>query len=107
MIPSIEDHGYCISINHGVDKIRLVESDQRIILKWFAKNKPEMVREIVCEECPEHVVINTNEPRCIENHHGDDGRLIQYLGEGKPCSSCKSRQVCFEAFYKYLRSDKK
>ena len=27
---------------------------QRQLIAWFWKNKPEMVREIVCEECPEH-----------------------------------------------------
>ena len=27
---------------------------QRQLIAWFWKNKPAMVREIVCEECPEH-----------------------------------------------------
>ena len=31
----------------------LDESNQREILSWFWKHKPEMVREIVCENCPE------------------------------------------------------
>jgi len=28
--------------------------DQKQLIAWFWKNKPAMVREIVCKECPEH-----------------------------------------------------
>ena len=30
------------------------EDEQRELISWFYKNKPEMVRDIICEECPEH-----------------------------------------------------
>lgn len=42
-------------------------------------------------------------PRCTMNHHNDDGTLIIYAGEGKPCNACPERQDCFEAFLKYKR----
>jgi hypothetical protein len=38
------------------------------------------------------------EPRCLENHHNDDGTLIVYMGSTKPCLGCKSRERCFELF---------
>ncbi len=31
----------------------LSEDQQRQLISWFWKNKTEMVREIVCENCPE------------------------------------------------------
>jgi len=36
----------------------LSESEQRHLISWFLKNRAEMVREIVCEECPEHLCQN-------------------------------------------------
>ena len=44
-----------------------------------------------------------DKPRCLMNHHGDDGVLIEYLGSGKPCLGCEKRQECFEIFYAYRR----
>ena len=38
-------------------------------------------------------------PQCLMNHHGDDGELIVYLGEAKPCLGCEKRQECFDIFY--------
>ena len=32
-----------------------VESDQRELVVWFHKNKPELIRDIICEECSEHI----------------------------------------------------
>jgi hypothetical protein len=31
----------------------LSESDQRQFLQWFKTNKPALVAELICEECPE------------------------------------------------------
>lgn len=33
----------------------LDESEQREAILWFKKNKPEILRDIMCEECPEHL----------------------------------------------------
>ena len=33
----------------------LDESEQRELIVWFCKNKPELIREIFCEDCPEHI----------------------------------------------------
>lgn len=42
------------------------------------------------------------EPRCLENHHGDDGTLIVFMGAAsKPCLGCKSIEECFRQFVKY------
>ena len=31
------------------------DSEQRELLVWFYRNKPELIREIFCSECPEHI----------------------------------------------------
>lgn len=31
----------------------LIESEQRELIKWFKDNKPELIRDIICEDCPE------------------------------------------------------
>jgi hypothetical protein len=28
--------------------------EQRYVIAWLWNNKPDMIRDIVCEECPEH-----------------------------------------------------
>ena len=33
----------------------LDEKEQRYVIVWLWKNKPELLREIVCENCPEHI----------------------------------------------------
>jgi hypothetical protein len=32
----------------------LTPEDQRKLVAYLCKNKPELIREIFCEECPEH-----------------------------------------------------
>lgn len=31
----------------------LGDTEQRMILAWFKEHRPEMMREIFCEDCPE------------------------------------------------------
>lgn len=35
------------------DDTMLTEDMQRELIKYFWQHKPKMIREIVCEECPE------------------------------------------------------
>jgi hypothetical protein len=51
--PSASGSG--ISIHNKPGKVFLLEPDQRELIKWLARNRSEMVRDIVCEECPEHM----------------------------------------------------
>jgi hypothetical protein len=63
-----------------------------------------MIRELSGEGCYEDNLVGIDKsPRCIMNHHGDDGFLIEYMGEGKPCRGCQKRQECFDMFYAYRR----
>jgi hypothetical protein len=32
----------------------LFEYDQRTFVKWIAENRPDIIRDIFCKECPEH-----------------------------------------------------
>jgi len=34
--------------------ILLLESSQRVLIAWFKEHKPELLRDIICEECPEN-----------------------------------------------------
>ena len=34
----------------------LDESEQRMVVTWFKEHKPQILRDIMCEECPEHAV---------------------------------------------------
>ena len=41
--------------NEYVEHITILSNiEQRQLISWFWENEPSMVREIVCEECPEH-----------------------------------------------------
>ena len=33
----------------------LDEEEQRYVIAWLWKNKPGLLRDIVCENCPEHI----------------------------------------------------
>jgi hypothetical protein len=44
-----------IIITHESNAMGLTDAEQRELISYLWKNKPEMVREIVCEECPEHI----------------------------------------------------
>lgn len=44
-----------IIISHESQYMGLTESEQRELLVWFKSNKPELLREIFCEDCPEHM----------------------------------------------------
>lgn len=46
------------------DSVRLSESEQRQLIAYLWRNKPELVREIVCENCPEHAEVVQN-----DNYH--------------------------------------
>ena len=35
--------------------IVLTESQQRFLVVWLVRNRTQIIREIVCEECPEHI----------------------------------------------------
>ena len=57
-----------------------------------------------CDDCPcPDTEMELYKPRCLMNHHGDDGKLVEYLGSGKPCLGCEKREECFDIFYKYKR----
>jgi hypothetical protein len=45
-----------------------------------------------------------NPPKCTCNKHDEDGNLIVYMGEGKPCISCKEREPCFDRFMKFVEN---
>lgn len=44
-----------VRIRCGDNTVNLMEPEQRQLIKWFLVTKPELIREIVCEDCPEHV----------------------------------------------------
>lgn len=68
MIEIVEKHD-CLSIDEyiGADFVEfnrdnyssrfifVYEADQRKLLLWFKNNRPELWREIFCEDYPEHV----------------------------------------------------
>jgi hypothetical protein len=54
MVVITEYLGEHIRVAHDKRDVRLSALHQRQLIAWFWKNKSEMVREIVCEECPEH-----------------------------------------------------
>ena len=77
--------------------------------KWFdygyerpiqKKSVSNMLRSLRSTSPP---TTKESAPKCTMNHHNDDGTLIEYLGEGKPCGTCSIRQSCFETFYAYRR----
>ena len=35
------------------DPTQLDDEDLRVLIKWVDKNKPEILRDIICEDCPE------------------------------------------------------
>lgn len=48
-------------INHSIAltnkykrRFAMEEDEQRELITWFFRNKQEMIRDIICEECPEH-----------------------------------------------------
>ena len=51
-ISESNDGGIIIAPTHSRDTI-LDESDLREIIAWTKKNKPEILRDIMCEDCPE------------------------------------------------------
>ena len=50
----IEIYAKDIIIIHN-DRFGLDMKDQKELIIWFCKNRPEFVREIFCENCPEHI----------------------------------------------------
>ncbi len=54
MTMQIQESGEEIIILNSESKW-LNESEQRELLVWFKSNKPELMREIFCEDCPEHM----------------------------------------------------
>lgn len=34
--------------------ILMLESSQRVLIAWFKEHKPELLRDIMCDDCPEH-----------------------------------------------------
>ena len=44
--------------------------DQKQLIAWFWKHKPAMMREIICEECPEHGEM-TDKPYISEENIND------------------------------------
>jgi hypothetical protein len=42
-----------IKIREKTNIVNLVEEDQRMLLVWFKHNKPELWRDIFCDDCPE------------------------------------------------------
>jgi len=43
------------SNNHIRTSMSLPEAEQKQLIRWFWENRASWVREIVCEECPEHM----------------------------------------------------
>ena len=41
-----------VILSYGSDVIGLTEDDQRDVLAWFKTNKPELLREVHCDDCP-------------------------------------------------------
>lgn len=44
-----------IIISHESNVLGLTESEQRELILWFKNHKPELLRDIFCEDCPEHI----------------------------------------------------
>jgi dsDNA-binding SOS-regulon protein len=42
-------------VRDNCKSFRLDEKEQRELLAWFKAKKPELLREICCEDCPEHM----------------------------------------------------
>jgi hypothetical protein len=42
-----------IKIRSHDNIVNLDEADQRFLIVWFKNNKPEVIREIFCDGCPE------------------------------------------------------
>lgn len=36
------------------DPTQLDDEDMRVLVKWIKANKPGILRDIMCEDCPEH-----------------------------------------------------
>ena len=45
----------------------LSETNQRELLMWFRDNKIDMLLDIVCENCPEHIETNNYCDNKVEN----------------------------------------
>lgn len=45
----------------------LSEKNQRELLLWFRDNKADMLLDIVCENCPEHIETNNYCDNKVEN----------------------------------------
>ena len=43
-----------VLLEPSTSAIGLNEKELRKLILWVWKNKPEIIRDIVCEECPEH-----------------------------------------------------
>lgn len=56
--------------------------EQRELIRWFFQNKPDMIREIICDECPEHI----GHPGCIGSIRQpilqEDAYLIERVNAG-------------------------
>ena len=44
-----------VLLESNMQAIHMDERDQRYLMTWMWKNRPEVVRDICCEECPEHI----------------------------------------------------
>ena len=59
-----------VMLSRHHDEFILGCRDQKQLISWFWKHKPAMVREIVCEECPEHGEM-TDKPYISEENIND------------------------------------
>jgi hypothetical protein len=44
-----------VLIEQNGDSVYLDEKEQRYCIAWFWTNRPKLMREIICEECPKHI----------------------------------------------------
>ena len=49
-----DEDNYEVTDDNGVD-VRLSLPQQVELLSWFWRNRPELIRNIVCENCSEHI----------------------------------------------------
>ena len=51
----IKTIGDITMIESGLQVVYLDEKDMRYLIAWIAKNRINLLCEIACEECPEHI----------------------------------------------------
>jgi hypothetical protein len=63
-IHAFDEDDYDLTTDNGVD-VDLSEEQQKELVKFVWKNKPELIRDIICKNCPEHIGMIEQENYCL------------------------------------------